>query len=63
MREEPHPKEVYFVPLAKQRSLLNEPGQGRLTLGKQAGADYKRVRSRRREDLQRLEGRIKAWLE
>jgi len=62
IRAETHPKETYFEPLAKRRSLTKEPGQGRLTLGREAGARYSRIRSRCMEDLQALEVRLKAWL-
>jgi len=62
IRAEIHPKERYFEPLAKRRRLTKEPGEGRLTMGREAAARYARVRSRCKEDLQGLEVRLKAWL-
>lgn len=62
-RAEIHPKETYFEPLAKQRGLLDEPGEGRTTLGREAAQNYIRVRSRCREDIGALEARLKDWLE
>lgn len=62
IREELHPKEVYFEPHAKERGLINEPGQGRTTLGREAANNYKRVRSRCPEDIASLETRLKLWL-
>lgn len=44
VRSHLHPKEVYFEPLAEQRSLSDEPGGGRDTMGAEAGARLKRVR-------------------
>lgn len=46
IRAHPHPKETYFLPLARDRELLSEPGQGRKQLGRDAAAKFKRVRSR-----------------
>ncbi|MCO6456716.1 MAG: hypothetical protein J5I93_15565 [Pirellulaceae bacterium] len=62
IRAEVHPKEVYFEPLARQRGLLNEPGGGRRTMGREAATNYSRVRSRCRKDIQVLEARLAAWL-
>ena len=44
VREEVHPKEMYFLPFAKQRNLLNEPGEGRKTLSLEAARRYDRIR-------------------
>ena len=44
VREEIHPKEVYFLPFAEQRNLLNEPGEGRKTLAQEAAKQYPRIR-------------------
>lgn len=63
IRAEVHPKESYFEPLARQRGLLDEPGEGRTTMGREAAQNYARVRSRCKEDIQALEVRLKAWLE
>jgi hypothetical protein len=38
VREEVHPKEVYYLPFARQRGLSAEPGEGRKTLGREAAA-------------------------
>jgi hypothetical protein len=40
LRQEVHPKEAYFLPLAEQRGLLDEPGQGRKTLAQEAATRY-----------------------
>jgi hypothetical protein len=62
IRAENHPKELYFEPLAAQRDLLDEPGAGRTTMGREAAAQYDRVRSRCPEDIQRLEHALQTWL-
>jgi len=61
IRAEVHPKEVYFDPFAKGRGLTAEPGEGRTTLGREAAANYNRVRSRCKEDIEELESRLKRW--
>jgi hypothetical protein len=61
--EEVHVKESYFEPLAQLRGLTKEPGGGRKTMGVEAARNYSRVRSRCRNDVSILEGRIKAWIE
>jgi len=38
VRDERDAKEQYFEPLAKERKLLDEPGEGRRTLGRRAYA-------------------------
>ena len=63
IRAEIHPKERYFEPLAKKRGLLNEPGEGRTTMGREAAANYTRVRSRCVKNLQVLERKLKTWIE
>lgn len=60
IREEVNPKEVYFEPLAAARGLANEPGQGRVTLGREAAQNYPRIRSLCREDVAELETRVRA---
>lgn len=62
IRREANPKEVYFEPLARQRGLQNEPGEGRKTMGLEAAQRYKRLQSRCKEDVLALERRIAAWL-
>jgi hypothetical protein len=61
IRAEVHPKEIYFEPLAKQRGLTNEPGEGRTTMGREAAQNYNRVRSRCKEDIEALEIRLRTW--
>jgi hypothetical protein len=61
IRAEIHPKEIFFEPLARQRGLTNEPGEGRATMGREAAAKYTRVRSRCKEDIESLETRLKNW--
>lgn len=62
IRSEVHPKERYFEPLARQRGLLIEPGQGRTTMGREAAQNYARVRSRCPEDIGALESRLAEWI-
>jgi len=47
----------------RSRGLEDEPGGGRKTLGREAGQNYKRVRSRCKEDVRALERRIRDWIE
>lgn len=63
VRADADPKERYFVPYATSRGLLDEPGQGRTTLGREAALNYSRVRSRCKEDVAQLEGHLKAWFD
>ena len=63
IRRERDPKETYFDGLAKRRGLADEPGEGRKTLGREAAANYARVRSRCKEDIGALEDRLRHWLE
>ncbi len=62
IRKENHAKEAYFVPLAVKRGLLDEPGQGRTTMGKEAAENYKRVLSRCKEDVAYLQQRLFDWV-
>jgi hypothetical protein len=62
LRSEPDPKESYFRPFAEQRGLLDEPGEGRQTLAREAAQNYGRLRQLCPEDIGRLEERIGAWL-
>jgi hypothetical protein len=62
IRQEPHPKETYFLPLAEQRRLLDEPGEGRKTLTIEAVRNYEKIRQRCPEDVTDLEDRIRRWL-
>ena len=46
VRQEVHPKERYFLPFAKERKLLDTPGEGRKILALEAARQYKRIRKR-----------------
>ena len=63
IRDEPHPKERYYRPFAKSRGVLDLPGEGRDKLAQEAGLHYDQIRGRCKEDIQRLEIRIRAWTE
>ena len=63
VRQEEHPKERYFIPLAKQQNLLETPGEGRKIMAEKAAGNYKRLRQLCPEDLLNLEQRIKDWLD
>ncbi len=58
VRAEVNPKEIYFLPFAKQRNLLDEPGEGRKTLALEAAKRYSRIRQLCPE-VAELERRIK----
>ena len=60
IRADLHPKEKYFDSHAQRRGLKDEPGEGRVTMGREAAANYARVRSRCREDVESLETRLRA---
>ncbi len=62
IRSERDSKEKYFEPYVRSRRLLDEPGEGRTTLGREAGANYKRVRALCPEDIIPLEKKIKGYL-
>lgn len=61
VRAERDPKERYFAPLAEYRKLLDEPGQGRKTLAKEAAGRFSRIRQLCPE-VADLEQRIRATL-
>lgn len=63
VRSEAQAKETYFKPFAESRRLLNEPGEGRSTLAKEAARRYDRIRSLCPEDVGSLEERIAALLQ
>ncbi len=63
IRDEPHPKERYYRPFAESRGVLDLPGEGRDKLAREAASHYDRIRVRCKEDIQRLEDRIRAWTE
>lgn len=59
IRQHRDPKEHYFRPMAEQRGLLAEPGEGRKTLGIEAAQRYRqRIRQKCPEDILALESRI-----
>ena len=62
IRAENHPKEKYYRPFAEGLGLLDLPGEGRDKLAREAASRYDRIRRRCKEDIQTLEGRIRAWI-
>jgi hypothetical protein len=62
VRSERDPKQRYFIPYIQGRGLVNEPGGGRKTLGREAANRYNRIRQRCNEIVE-LEGRIRAWID
>lgn len=62
VRQEIDPKERYYLPFAQDRGLLDEPAQGRVTLGREAAHRYLRIRQRCPE-VSILETRIMHWLQ
>jgi len=62
IRQETHPKERYYRVFAEGRGVLDLPGEGRDKLARQAASRYDRIRQRCKEDVLRLEGRIRDWL-
>lgn len=64
VRNEPHPKERYLEPFARQRGVADGPGKGRKALAEEAAKSYRqRIRRLCPEDVQALEKRIGAWIE
>jgi hypothetical protein len=63
IRADKNPKEEYFLPFAKQRSLLEARCQGRGILAEEAAKHYDRIRQRCPEDIQELEKNIRQWCE
>jgi hypothetical protein len=63
VRQERDSKEMYFLPYAEQRGLVEEWDQGRKTLAVQAARRYRRIRQLCPEDVANLEGRIQEWME
>lgn len=62
IRNEVHPKENYFVPFSKMRSLLDEPGEGRRRLAEEAVRQYGRICQLCPEDIAILQDRIRSWI-
>ena len=63
IRAERDPKERYFQPIAANRRLLDEPGEGRRTLGLEAARRYGRIRQLCPEDVQPFEQRVRGWID
>jgi hypothetical protein len=61
VRDEIHPKEIYFEPLARDRGVHEGPGRGRKVLGEAAARRYARVRQLCPE-VAELEQRVRGWL-
>jgi hypothetical protein len=58
VRAEVHPKEVYYLPFAQARGLIDAPAEGRKTLAEEAARRYAKIRSRCPDDVAGLEARI-----
>lgn len=58
IRQDPNPKESFFLGFARQRSVIDGPGQGRKALAREAAGNYARIRSRCVEDVGALEQRL-----
>lgn len=58
IRQEIHPKEMYFEPFAQQRKLIDTPGEGRKQLAEEAAKRYDRISQLCAEDIGNLEGMI-----
>lgn len=61
VRRHPHPKERFFEPFAEQRGLGDEPAEGRVTLGREAGKAYARI-CKLCPELAQLEARVSRFL-
>ncbi len=61
VRSDLDPKERYFIPFARDRGVLDSPGEGRKPLAEEAARRYDRIRQLCPEDIANLEGRIRAW--
>ncbi len=62
IRDEVHPKETYYLPFAESRGVLDLPSEGRDKLAREAASRYDRIRRRCKEDIKRLEDRIRDWI-
>jgi hypothetical protein len=60
IRTERDPKEIYFLPFAKLKGVINQQNEGRKKLSEQA--DYNRI-SKCCPEVRSLEDRIKDWLQ
>jgi hypothetical protein len=59
VQNERDPKELYFMPFATKKGVVNEQSQGRKKLAEQA--DYRRI-SQLCDEVRSLESRIEVWL-
>ncbi len=58
IRQDPNPKEAYFLPFAEERGVTAQPSQGRKILAREAAGNYARIRNRCAEDVLALEQRL-----
>lgn len=63
VRAETNSKEIYYEPFARARGVVDQPGGGRKLLAQEAARRYDRVRRLCPEDVQRLEARVRAFIE
>ncbi|MDJ0840084.1 MAG: hypothetical protein QNK37_26465 [Acidobacteriota bacterium] len=61
IRQERDPKEAYFIPFSHSRDLVNEPGEGRRTLAREAAGNFTRV-LRLCPELNHLRDRLQALI-
>src|SRR5207249_1096517 len=45
VREEANPKEIYYLPFAKVRKVIDHPWEGRKVLAREAATHYRRIRN------------------
>lgn len=62
VRREVHPKERYYLPMARTKGVLDQPAEGRRVLSLEAARRYNRIRQLCQEDVANLEQRIRGWL-
>lgn len=62
IRNEIHPKELYFLPFAAAKGVTDQPGDGRHALAEEAIGRYDRIRQLCPEDVGHLERRVTDWL-
>ncbi len=62
IRAERDAKEIYYLPFARSRGMMDTPGEGRRKLAEEAARRYSRVRQLCPEDIGALEERIRAQL-
>ncbi len=62
VRAEVSVKEKYFNPLAKQRDVVDTPGEGREVLGKEAARNIPAIRQKCHEDFNALAQRLTTFI-